>query len=414
MIQNMIRNTCRSCKGWLETVFVDLGTMAPANSFMNSIGEFNSEKAYPLVAKVCSDCLLVQLNCDVPPQEIFDEYVYFSSFSESWIAHAQAFTDWARNQFQLNSKSFVVEIASNDGYLLKNFLAHDIPCLGIDPSHTVASAAMEIGVPTEVDFFSAALAGKMVEKYGQADLMIANNVLAHVPDINNLLEGFKIMLKPKGVISFEFPHLLQLIEHVEFDTVYHEHFSYISIYALELAMHRHGLRIYSVEEIPTHGGSVRVLCCHAENAHITDTKQLADIRIKEALAGLDKLETYATFAEKPKAIRNAFQSFLSAAKVQNKTVVGYGAAAKGNTLLNYCGVSASEIMFVSDRNPHKQNKFLPTNHIPTCSVDEISELRPDYIVILPWNLKDEIMSQLEFVREWGGQFVVAIPTTKIL
>jgi len=351
---------------------------------------------------------------DVAPEELFGNYVYFSSYSDEWLAHAKAYCDMAQRRFSLDPTSLVVELASNDGYLLKNFLQMGIPVLGIDPSDTVAVAATKIGVPTLVEFFGEGLANRLVAEGRSADLIIGNNVIAHVPQLNDFIAGIAVLLKPEGTATIEFPHLLTLIEHVEFDTIYHEHYSYISLFAIEQVFGRHGLRIHDVEELPTHGGSLRIFAAHSARANIEDSAALRLVRQREAAAGLHELATYLRVAERVEGCRRSLQDFFAAAKREGKSVAAYGAAAKGNTLLNFCGVTREDVSMVADRNPHKQGKLLPGTHIPVVSPEELMRERPDYVLILPWNLKDEIVQQLAYIREWGGKFVVPIPEATVL
>jgi SAM-dependent methyltransferase len=400
---------CRSCGGRLTITMADLGMQPPSNAFLASPAEAAAEKRYPLRAKVCEVCKLVQVDYDVAPEELFGNYVYFSSYSEEWLAHAERYADMARRRFGLDSKSLVVELASNDGYLLKNFLKMGIPVLGIDPSATVARAAASVGVPTLVEFFGETLARKLASEGRGADLIVGNNVLAHVPELNDFVAGIAALLKPRGSATIEFPHLLKLIEHVEFDTIYHEHYSYLSLTAVEHVFSRHGLRLYDAEELATHGGSLRIFAASAERADLTDSVALQGLRAQEAAAGLGELDTYRRFADRVQACRRSLLDFLARAKHEGKRVAAYGAAAKGNTLLNFCAVTRADIGLVADLNPHKQGKLLPGTHIPVVSPQALMEDRPDYILILPWNLEHEIRRQLDGVRAWGGRFVTAVP-----
>jgi SAM-dependent methyltransferase len=407
-------SACRACGGRLTVTMADLGMQPASNAFIESKAAFEQEKRYPLRARVCEICKLVQLDYDVAPQELFGNYVYFSSYSDDWLAHAKAYCDMARKRFALGRSSLVVELASNDGYLLKNFLGSGIPVLGIDPSDTVAAAAAKIGVPTLVEFFGQELARDLVRQGRQADLIIGNNVLAHVPQLNDFVAGIALLLRPSGNVTIEFPHLLELIEHVEFDTIYHEHFSYFSVHALEQVFARHNLRLYDVERLPTHGGSLRIFAAHAARADLKDSAALREVRAQETAAGLDDLATYKKFSERVEACRDSLLAFLGAAKGEGKRVAAYGAAAKGNTLLNFCGVTPQDIAFVADRNPHKQKKFLPGTHIPVVSPEELLQAQPDYVLILPWNLRDEIRQQLKGIEVWGGRFVTPVPTARIV
>jgi len=404
---------CRACGGRLTVTMADLGMQPASNAFIESPAAFPQEKRYPLRAKVCESCKLVQLDYDVAPQELFGNYVYFSSYSDDWLAHAKAYCEMARKRFALGGSSLVVELASNDGYLLKNFLKLGIPVLGIDPSDTVAAAAAKIGVPTLVEFFGQRLAEDLVRQDRRADLIIGNNVLAHVPQLNDFVAGIATLLRPNGNVTIEFPHLLELIEQVEFDTIYHEHFSYFSVYAIEQVFARHGLRLYDVERLPTHGGSLRIFAAHAARADLQDSAALNEVRAQENAAGLHELGTYAKFSQRVAECRDSLLTFLSTAKGEGKRVAAYGAAAKGNTLLNFCGVTPRDIAFVADRNPHKQKKFLPGTHIPVVSPEELMQAKPDYVLILPWNLRDEIRQQLKGIEAWGGRFVTPVPLARI-
>jgi SAM-dependent methyltransferase len=406
-------SVCRACGGRLAVTMADLGMQPASNAFIESQAAFPLEKRYPLRAKVCEICKLVQLDYDVAPQELFGNYVYFSSYSDDWLAHAKAYCDMARKRFALGPSSLVVELASNDGYLLKNFLKLGIPVLGIDPSDTVAAAAAKIGVPTRVEFFGQQLAQDLVRQGSAADLIIGNNVLAHVPQLNDFVAGIATLLRPNGNVTIEFPHLLELIEHVEFDTIYHEHFSYFSVHAIEQVFARHGLRLYDVERLPTHGGSLRIFAAHAARADLKDSASLSEVRAQERAAGLEDLGTYMKFSKRVEECRDSLLAFLAAAKREGKRVAAYGAAAKGNTLLNFCSVDLADIAFVADRNPHKQKKFLPGTHIPVVSPEELMQAKPDYVLILPWNLRNEIRQQLKGIEAWGGRFVTPVPVARI-
>ncbi|HSZ07845.1 MAG TPA: class I SAM-dependent methyltransferase [Steroidobacteraceae bacterium] len=404
---------CRSCGGRLTVTMADLGLQPASNAFIDSPAAMHHEKRYPLRAKVCETCKLVQLDYDVAPQELFGNYVYFSSYSDQWLSHAKAYCDMAQERFALGSSSLVVELASNDGYLLKNFLTMGIPVLGIDPSDTVAAAAKKIGVPTLVRFFGEAVAEELVREGRQADLIIANNVLAHVPQLNDFVAGIARLLRPAGTVTIEFPHLLELIRHVEFDTIYHEHYSYFSLYAIEQVFRRHHLRIYDLERLSTHGGSLRIFASHARRKELSDSARLSEVRAQEDAAGLAELETYRQFSQRVEECRDSLRAFLANAEHEGKRVAAYGAAAKGNTLLNFCGVTPQDIAFVADRSPHKQNKWLPGTHIPVVSPEDLMAAKPDYVLILPWNLKDEIQLQLAGIKAWGGRFVTPVPLVRI-
>jgi SAM-dependent methyltransferase len=404
---------CRACGGRLTVTMADLGLQPASNAFIASLDTAHEEKRYPLRAKVCESCKLVQVDYDVAPQELFGNYVYFSSYSDDWLAHAKEYCDMARRRFALDAQSLVVELASNDGYLLKNFINMGVPVLGIDPSDTVAAAAEKIGVPTLVEFFGESVAKDLVADGRQADLIVGNNVLAHVPLLNDFVAGIALLLKPTGTATIEFPHLLELIEHVEFDTIYHEHYSYFSLHAIEQVFSRHGLRIYDVEQLPTHGGSLRIFASHSNRSDLEDSALLRGLRAEESAAGLTDLATYLRFAESVENCRRSLLAFLAGAKRDGKTVAAYGAAAKGNTLLNFCGVTPADISQVADRNPHKQSKFLPGTHIPVVSPETLLRSRPDYVLILPWNLQEEIRLQLRGINEWGGRFVTPVPVVRV-
>ncbi len=404
---------CRSCGGRLTVTMADLGLQPASNAFLASLQAARDEKRYPLRAKVCEICKLVQLDYDVAPQELFGNYVYFSSYSDQWLAHAKEYCGMARRRFALGAQSLVVELASNDGYLLKNFIEMGVPVLGIDPSGTVAAAAEKIGVPTLVEFFGEELAQDLAAKGRQADLIIANNVLAHVPRLNDFVAGIARLLKPGGTATIEFPHLLELIEHVEFDTIYHEHFSYFSLYAIEQVFSRHGLRLYDVEQLPTHGGSLRIFAAHAHRKDLEDSALLRTVRASEGAAGLADLSSYLRFAARVESCRLSLLEFLGEAKREGRTVAAYGAAAKGNTLLNFCALTPADIPQVADRNPHKQSKFLPGTHIPVVSPETLLQSKPDYVLILPWNLQQEIRQQLREINQWGGRFVTPVPLVRV-
>jgi SAM-dependent methyltransferase len=407
--------SCRFCGTPLRRTFLDLGRQPLANSYLTREQlEAGSERTYPLRTRVCERCFLVQADHDVPADAIFDAgYAYFSSFSASWVEHARRYAEAMIERFGLGPESLVVEVASNDGYLLKHFLARDIPVLGIEPTANTAEAARAIGVRTDVRFFNAQTGQELAARGDRADLMAANNVLAHVPDLNAFVGGFRHVLKPEGVLTFEFPHLLNLIELVQFDTIYHEHYSYLSLLAVEQVLEAHGLRVFDVELLPTHGGSLRLFCALKASGH-AETDALRALRRRESDAGLDRLETYDGFAARVEAVRDSFLDFLAGARAEGKTVAAYGAAAKGNTFLNFAGVTARDIVAAFDANPAKQDRYLPGSHIPTLAPEKVAELRPDYVLILPWNLKDEIMGQLAYIKDWGGRFVVASPQTRVV
>lgn len=407
---------CQFCTNELTVSLVDLGNTPLANSYLPKGVPVDGEKSYPLHARVCSHCRLVQVEAVTARENIFVDYAYFSSYSQSWVEHSRKFCDMARDRWNLSARSKVVEVASNDGYLLKHFVAASIPVLGVEPAANVAVEAINAGVPTEIAFFGTETAQRLKEQGHSADLLIGNNVFAHVPDINDFAGGLAILLKPDGVISLEFPHLLKLIQQTQFDTIYHEHYSYMSLLAAENIFRAQGLRIFDVEELPTHGGSLRIFACHEANSKIATGSGVESVRRDESAAQFDRDAGYAGFEPKVHAVRAQLREFLKNAKAQNKSVVGYGAAAKGNTLLNYCQIKAEDelIDYVVDLNPHKQDTLLPGSHIEVFSPSKIGETKPDYVLILPWNLRDEIIKQLDFVRQWGCEFVVAIPELTIL
>ncbi len=404
---------CRFCGAPLEHTFVDLGASPLAQSFLSHDQLSQMEPSYPLHVYVCGKCFLVQLQEFVAPENIFSDYLYFASYSDSWLAHAKAYTDHMVHRFPINGKSLVVEIASNDGYLLQYFVEKKIPVLGIEPAANVAAVAVQKGIPSLVKFFNSDTARELVAQGQQADLLLGNNVLAHVPDVNNFVAGMKILLKSTGVITMEFPHLMRLMEENQFDTIYHEHFSYFSFLAVEKIFARHGLTLFDVQELPTHGGSLRIFARHAEDSSKPVGPRVNELRAREQSAGFDQLETYSRFAEQVKETKRKLLEFLIHAKQNGKKIAAYGAAAKGNTLLNYCGIRTDFVDYVVDRSPYKQGKFLPGIRIPIYPPEYIRETRPDYLLILPWNLKDEIIKNNAFLREWGGQFVVPIPEVKV-
>jgi len=405
---------CRFCGAPLKHSFADLGLSPLCESFLNESQLHEPEPFYPLHAFVCESCFLVQVEEHVSGEEIFgSDYAYFSSFSDTWLAHASKFANEAIARFGLDGTSQVIELASNDGYLLKNFVDNDIPSLGIEPAGNVAAAAREKGVPTLVKFFGTETAKTLVSAGTQADLLCANNVLAHVPDLNDFVAGMKLVLKPDGVVTIEFPHLMRLIEGNQFDTIYQEHYCYFSLSTLVRIFAHHELKIFDVEELSTHGGSLRIFLAHAGAKGRTVTPEVERILGGEDVAGFGELGTYKAFQSKVEDTRNALLAFLHQAKADGKRVAGYGAPGKGNTLLNYCGVDAGLIEFTVDRNPFKHGKFLPGSHIPVHPVEHIGAEMPDYIIILPWNLKTEIAEQLAYTREWGAKLVVPIPELTI-
>ena len=405
---------CRFCSAPLSDSVCDLGVSPLANALLlpEQLGQM--EPFYPLHAFVCRGCFLVQLGEFATPERIFGEYVYFSSYSESWLRHARDYAEMITARLGLGTESLVVELASNDGYLLQSFVARGIPVLGVEPAANVAPAAEARGVPTLVRFFGAALARELAEGGTRADLVVGNNVLAHVPDLNDFVEGIRIVLKPGGTATLEFPHLLRLLEERQFDTIYHEHFSYFSLLTVCRVFAAHGLEVHDVEELPTHGGSLRIYARHATGESPAPTPRVAELLRLEEARGLRRVETYAAFAERVKETKRGLLRFLVEAKDRGKRIVAYGAAAKGNTLLNYCGVGTDFVDYVVDLSPHKQGRFLPGTRIPVHDPARVAETRPDYLLVLPWNLRDEIVRQMAHVREWGGRFVVAIPEVEVL
>ncbi len=409
----MPTRTCRFCNSHLCKVFVDLGMSPLANNYLTAAQLSAVELFYPLCVYICDTCYLAQLEAFESPDHIFGEYAYFSSYSDTWLDHVRDYADIATRRFRLDSATRVIEVASNDGYLLQYFMAKGIPVLGIEPACNVAQAARSKGIPTLERFFDRALAVQLAEDGIKADLLIGNNVLAHVPDLNDFVEGIRIVLKDDGVSSLEFPHLMRLVAESQFDTIYHEHFSYFSFFTVEKVFAAHGLTVFDVEELPTHGGSLRLYVRNTNDSSKPIGPRVGDLRGREETAGLMKLDTYLSFGEAVKEIKWNLLDFLIAVKRKGKSVVGYGAPAKGNTLLNYCGIGTDFIDYTVDRSPHKQGRFLPGTHIPIHHPDRIKETKPDYLLILPWNLKHEIMDQMAHVHEWGGQFVVAIPGVRI-
>lgn len=403
---------CRFCGGVLHD-FVDLGMSPLCESFLAADELDRMEPFYPLKVLVCGACFLAQVKQYVAPERIFREYAYYSSYSRAWLDHARAYVDMAIARFALARDGRVVELASNDGYLLQFFVERGHAVLGIDPAENVAKAAEARGVPTLTRFFNAAMARELAAEGVLADLVIGNNVLAQVPDINDFVAGVPTILKPHGVATFEFPHLLRLIEENQFDTIYHEHFSYFSLMTAERIFAAHGLRVFDVEELWTHGGSLRLFLCHAEDAAQPTRPAVGALIEREHRAGLRDLATYAAFAERVKETKRRLLEFLIAAKRAGKRVVGYGAPGKGNTLLNYCGIRGDFVDYTVDRNPYKHGRFLPGTHVPVLPPERIAETQPDYLLILPWNLRDEIMAQMAFIRDWGGQFVVPIPEVRV-
>ena len=410
---NEEEKNCRFCKSELKSIFLDLGYMPSANSFLTE-QELQHEKKYPLCVYICSECLLVQIPEIRKPNELFSNYAYFSSFSNSWLNHVKEYTTMMIKRFNLNNKSHIIEIASNDGYLLDFFSKSNIPVLGIEPASNVAETAIKKGIPTLMEFFSTKIAQELKNNSKQADILIGNNVLAHVPDINDFVKGMKILLKPDGIITMEFPHILQLIKQNQFDTIYHEHYSYFSFTIIQKIFFSQKLTVFDVEEISTHGGSLRIFVKHSENKTLGITENVQKLVKKENENELSSLSTYLGFTKKIVKLRKEFNKFLEEAHKDDKSVVCYGAPAKGNTLLNYFKINPKLIKYAVDLSPHKQGLFLPGTHLPIKTPSQIEETKPDYIIILPWNLKDEIMEQIKDVKEWGGKFVIPIPEVQII
>ena len=405
--------SCRFCDAPLLHTFVDLGMSPPCESFLTAEQAAAAESFYPLHAFVCDQCFLVQLVDYIPAGEIFDEYAYFSSFSTSWLKHASDYCEMVTDRFGLIQDDFVVELASNDGYLLQNFVKAGVPCMGVEPSWNVAEAAKEKGVESLVAFFGVETATKVRAERGAASLILGNNVLAHVPDINDFVGGAKALLADDGRITYEFPHLMQLMDQGQYDTIYHEHFSYLSFSFVKRLLEEHGLEPFDVQELPSHGGSLRVFAQHAAGPHAIEPA-VAELLGREETAGYGKLETYTNFTARCEKSKRDTLAFLVEAREAGKTVAAYGAPGKGNTLLNYCGIRQDFISFAVDRNPYKHGRFTPGTHIPILAPEALDEAKPDYIFILPWNLKREIVNQLAHAREWGAKFVVPIPSLQVL
>lgn len=405
--------TCRFCQTPLSQSFVDLGVSPLSNSYLTAAQLNSMEPFYPLQAYVCTACWLVQLQEVESPESIFRDYAYFSSYSETWLAHARRYVDLMVERFSLGHESQVVEIASNDGYLLQYFKERQVPVLGIEPAANVAAVAIARGIPTLTRFFGLDTAKELKGKRVLADLVVGNNVLAHVPDLNGFVAGLALVLKPNGVVTMEFPHLLRLIQENQFDTVYHEHLSYFSFCAAQKVFAHHGLTLFDVEELPTHGGSLRIYARHESDGSKAITSRTTELKERELRSGLNTLAPYSTFEAKVRATKRALLDLVIHVKGAGKSLVGYGAPAKGNTLLNYCGIRTDFLEYTVDASPHKQGRFLPGTHIPIYHPDRICETRPDYVLILPWNIRDEIMKQMSFVRDWGGAFVVPIPEVTV-
>lgn len=406
--------SCRFCGSSLKNTFVDLGMSPLSNAYLRSEQLNQMEPFYPLHARVCDRCFLVQLEQFACPEKIFGEYAYFSSYSESWLNHAHEYAERMTELFHLDLGSLVIEVASNDGYLLQYFQAKGIPVLGVEPARNVAKAAEEKGIPTLAKFFGTQTARELEAAGQRADLIVCNNVLAHVPDLKDFVAGLQLLLKPRGIVTVEIPHLLRLIEGNQFDTIYHEHFSYFSFCTAEEIFRKYGLAIFDVEEIPTHGGSLRLYACHASGGPWPPHSRVLQLRQQEIAAGILDLDTYSRFGERVRETKRALLEFLTGAKRARKSVVGYGAPAKGNTLLNYCGIGRDFLDYTVDISPHKQNHFLPGTHLPIYHPDMIRRTRPDYVLILPWNLRNEILEQLADVHQWGGRFVIPIPKAEVI
>jgi SAM-dependent methyltransferase len=409
----MSERACRLCAAPLEVTFCDLGMSPLSNAFVKPSEAHRGETFYPLHAWVCGRCFLVQLQEFEAPERIFGDYVYFSSYSDSWLDHSRRYADAMRARLALGADSLVIEVASNDGYLLQYFKQAGVPVLGIEPARNVAAVAEQKGIPTLPEFFGRALAARLAREGRCADLVVANNVMAHVPDLNDFVAGLCLALKPSGVLTIEVPHLLKLIEERQFDTIYHEHFSYFSFGTACRALERHGLAVHDVELLPTHGGSLRVHAAPAKAGRAAGPTVNAVLAAERA-ARLDALETYGSFSEEVKRSKRALLEFLIGVKRAGKRVAGYGAPAKGNTLLNYCGIRADLLDYTVDRSPHKQGLLLPGTRIPVYAPEKIAETRPDYVLILPWNLRDEICEQMRGIREWGGRFVLPVPRVEVL
>lgn len=405
---------CRFCGTELTHTFVDLGMSPLSNAYIKPEDLHVRESFYPLHTYVCENCFLVQLEEFESPEHIFGDYAYFSSYSESWLKHAEEYTRLMMERFAYSKDSQVVEVASNDGYLLQYFKQAGVPVLGIEPAANVAEAARAKGIPTVVEFFGMTLAQDMLARVGRADLIVGNNVLAHVPNLHDFVGGFKILLKPHGVITVEFPHLLKLILENQFDTIYHEHFSYFSLISVSKVFKSHDLEIFDVDELPTHGGSLRIYARHVEDSSKPINSRVAELLDREESAGLKDLRTYQDFAKQVRETKRRILEFLIQAKREGKTIVGYGAPAKGNTLLNYCGIRTDFLDYTVDRSPHKQGLYLPGTHIPIKPPDVIRKTKPDYVFLLPWNLREEIMEQMSDIREWGGRFIVPIPEVAVV
>jgi len=405
---------CRFCDELLEKIFLDLGETPLANSYLSDEEIDNNEESFPLKVLVCKKCYLVQLEEFKTPQNIFSNYAYFSSYSKSFLNHAKNYVDMMINRFQINQNNFVVEIASNDGYLLQYFKEKNIPLLGIEPAKNIAKNAEEKGIKTISKFFGEKFSIELIKEYKKADLIICNNVIAHVPKINDFVSGLKLLMSKTGILTIEFPHLMELVEHNQFDTIYHEHFSYLSFFVIKNILEKNGIKIFDVEKIHTHGGSLRVFCTHTENNDIIIKKSVDELVKSENEKGMMEMNFYENFSTKINSTVDQFLDFCNKAKKDNKKLIGYGAPAKANTLLNYCKIKNNLIEYVTDLSPHKQGLYLPGSHLPIKSPEEIKKSKPDFVIIFPWNLQDEIIKQIDFIREWGGKFVIPIPNLKII
>lgn len=406
---------CRFCSNELKHEFIDLGMSPPSNSYLSK-DDLNKEEVYfPLKLWLCENCFLVQIDEYKSAREIFNnDYAYFSSYSTTWLNHAKNYVDMITDRLVLNEKSKVIEIASNDGYLLQHFKKKNIPCLGIEPTGNTAQVAINKGIETLIDYFTFELSNKIIKERGKADLILGNNVFAHVPNINDFVAGLKNLLNNEGTITLEFPHLLQLIENNQFDTIYHEHFWYFSLFALQNVFKKHQLKVYDVEELETHGGSLRLFVNHQEDNSKSIKESIKKLLNKEISKGINQFNYYKKFAERIKKIKIDILEFLIKQRKKGKIVAAYGAAAKGNTFLNYCGIKSDLIEFVVDASPHKQGNFLPGSHIPIVNEEYIKLNKPDYILILPWNIKEEIFNQLNYIKNWGGKFVISIPSLEVI
>lgn len=404
---------CKSCQRPLTHTFVDLGMAPLVSSYLRAEQLHSAEMFFPLRVYVCGGCYLVQLPPAETPENLFSDYPYFSSVSASWLKHAKAYVDNMMERFRFDGASQVIEIASNDGYLLQYFKEKGVPVLGVEPAANVAASATQAGIPTVVKFFGRRTAEELAQQGKQADLLLGNNVLAHVPEINDFVSGMKVLLKPSGIITMEFPHLLKLIDENQFDTIFHEHFSYLSLVTVETVFAKHGLAIFDVEEVPTHGGSLRIYACHAEVKDKPPTDRARALKAREVAAGLTRIESYASFEAKARMTKHKLIKFLVELKQENRSIVGYGAPGKGCILLNYCGIREDFLDYVVDLSPHKQGLFVPGTHNAIHHPDKIRATKPDYVLILPWNLQSEIMEQMSYIRQWGGKFIVPIPEVTV-